>query len=157
MTRNPDRTDRASRLIKVPPHAVHRAFMDPAALARWLPPTGMAAEISAFEPRAGGAFRMALTYENPAPSLRGKTTESTDVVEGRFLELVENERIVQAVTFRSDDPAFAGEMRMTWSLAPVPGGTEVTVTAENVPPGISREDHEAGLNATLANFAAFLA
>jgi len=54
------RTDRASRLIKASPRAVYRAFVDPAAVAKWLPPKGMTAEIFAFEPRAGGAFRMAL-------------------------------------------------------------------------------------------------
>jgi len=148
------RTDQASRLINAPPRAIYRAFVDAVALAKWLPPRGMTAEIFAFEPRPGGAFRMALTYE--AAGQRGKTEDNRDVVEGRFVELVEGERIVWAVTFKSDDPSFAGEMKMTWSFAPAPGGTEVTIIAENVPPGISKEDHDAGLRSTLENLAAFI-
>ncbi|WP_274426863.1 SRPBCC family protein [Chelativorans sp. YIM 93263] len=150
------RTDRASLLIKASPRATYRAFVSPDALVEWLPPTGMKGEIFAFEPRAGGAFRIALIYEAPDPSRAGKTSDDTDIVEGRFVELVENERIVQAITFEADDPAFAGEMTMTWSLIAVPGGTEVTITAKNVPTGISKEDHDAGLNSTLANLAAFV-
>ena len=78
------------------------------------------------------------------------------MVEGRFGELVEDERIVWAVTFHSDDPSYAGEMKMTWSFVPVSGGTDVTITAENVPPGISKEDHDAGLRSTLENLAVFV-
>ena len=63
---------------------------------------------------------------------------------------------MQAFRFESDDPAFAGTMRMTWTLRPTGGGTELTVRAEDVPDGIRREDHLAGLNASLANLAAFL-
>ncbi|WP_028035740.1 SRPBCC family protein [Chelativorans sp. J32] len=148
------RTDSAARFIKAPPHVLYRAFVNADALAQWLPPLGMTAEIFAFQPRAGGALRMALNYE--ADGQRGKTEDNKDVVEGRFVELVENERIVWAVTFKSDDPSFAGEMKMTWSFAPAPGGTEVTIIAENVPPGISKEDHDAGLRSTLENLAAFI-
>lgn len=71
------------------------------------------------------------------------------------MELIPNQRMVQTVVFESDDPAFAGEMRMTWTLAPVPGGTNVTVRCENVPAGIGHEDHQAGLRSTLENLAAF--
>jgi uncharacterized protein YndB with AHSA1/START domain len=114
------RNDRASRLINAPPRAIYGAFVNPAALAPWLPPKGMTAEIFAFEPRAGGAFRMALTHD--AAGRRGKTEGNKDVLQGRFVELVEDERIVWAVTFRSDDPSFASEMTMTWRIpAPVAG------------------------------------
>jgi uncharacterized protein YndB with AHSA1/START domain len=150
------RTDRASRIVKAPPAAVYRAFIDPAALVEWLPPTGMTARIETFEPKAGGHYRMALTYDAPDPSVRGKASEDTDIVEGRFVELVQDERVVQAVTFESDDPAFAGEMRMTWSVRPVAGGTEVGIVCENVPEGISAADHAAGLSSTLDNLAEFV-
>jgi hypothetical protein len=59
------------------------------------------------------------------------------------------------VEFESDDPAFAGTMKMTWSLAPVAEGTEVTVVCENVPNGIRKEDHDTGLRSTLENLASF--
>jgi uncharacterized protein YndB with AHSA1/START domain len=75
------------------------------------------------------------------------------VVEGRFLEVVQNERIVQLVTFASDDPAFAGEMKMTWALSSAAGGTSVSIICENVPDGIGQEDHIAALRSTLDNLA----
>jgi len=63
--------------------------------------------------------------------------------------------IVQAVEFQSEDPAFAGEMIMTWTLAAVPEGTKVTIVCENVPEGIRKEDHDIGLRSTLENLAIF--
>lgn len=99
---------------------------------------------------------MALTYSKGDQSTRGKTSEDTDVVEGRFLELVPDEQVVHLVMFESDDPVFAGEMKMRWSLSPVSGGTKVTITCENVPEGIRQEDHDAGLQSTLKNLAIFV-
>lgn len=130
--------------------------MDPQALVQWLPPDGMTGEVLAFEPYEGGRYKLVLRYDqsdHPAP---GKTTEGSDVVEADFVELRPGERIVQLVEFQSDDPAFAGEMTMTWSFDPVEGGTEVTVSAHNVPPGIRQEDHETAMNLTLANLARFV-
>ena len=150
------RTDVASRAIAAPPERLYRAFVDPTALAAWLPPAGMRGRIERFDPRPGGGYRMTLTYVDPEHSTAGKTAEHEDVVEARFAELVPDERIVQLVEFESDDPAFAGVMRMTWSLSPVPGGTEVTFLCEDVPPGISAEDHAEGLNASLENLAEFI-
>jgi uncharacterized protein YndB with AHSA1/START domain len=98
---------------------------------------------------------MVLTYEG-SDHTSGKTSANSDVVKGRFVELVPNKRVVQVVEFESDELAFSSEMKMTWSLAAVPGGTEVTMAAENVPSGISAEDHEAGMTSTLANLAAFV-
>lgn len=148
------RTDRASRLIKAPAAKLYRAFVDPAALARWLPPEGMTGEILTFDPRAGGGYRMALTYDGEDHA--GKTTEHGDVVEGRFVELVPNRRIVQSAEFESDDPAFAGTMTMTWTFEPAQGGTRVAIVCEDVPQGIRKQDHDAGLKSSLANLAAFV-
>lgn len=150
------RIDSASRIIKASPQKIYKAFVEPEALVSWLPPKGMKGHIYEFDPRAGGAYRMSLTYLQPDPSTQGKTSEDTDVVKGRFLELVPDERIVQSVEFQSDDPAFAGEMIMTWSLAAVPEGTAVTIVCENVPEGIRKEDHDVGLRSTLENLAAEL-
>jgi len=122
---------------------------------RWLPPDGMSGEILAFEPHPGGAYRMILRYAD-ASGAPGKADAAHDVVDGRFVAVEENRQIVQAIRFTSDDPAFAGEMRMTWTLTPVMDGTEVAVAAEDVPPGISPEDHAAGLGVTLANLDAFV-
>ncbi|HET8729337.1 MAG TPA: SRPBCC family protein [Alphaproteobacteria bacterium] len=149
------RTDRASRVIKASPGTIYRAFVEPESLVSWLPPKGMKGHLRAFDPREGGTYCMALTYDEPGGSAPGKTSDETDVVMGRFLELVPDERVVQAIEFESDDPAFAGAMTMTWSLAAVPEGTEVTILCENVPEGIRPEDHDAGLRSTLENLAAF--
>jgi uncharacterized protein YndB with AHSA1/START domain len=150
---NGRRTDRAERLIKASPSAVYAALIDPAAVAVWLPPEGMKGQVHAFEPRAGGVFRMTLIYETPDGRTQGKSSEDADVVSGRFVALDPDRRVVQETEFQSDDPAFAGTMRITWALEPAADGTRVSVTCENVPEGISKEDHDAGLHSTLANLA----
>ncbi len=147
------RVDRAERTIGAPPSEVYGALTDGAALQAWLPPAGMSGRIEDFDPRPGGGFRMELTYRE-ADSGHGKTSETTDVTDVRFDELVPDERIVQFVDFNSDDPAFLGTMVMTWRLEPVPEGTRVTIEATDVPPGIRPEDHEVGLTSSLAHLAA---
>jgi len=149
------RTDTASRLIKAPPERVYAALTDPKALVAWLPPQGMTARLEAWDLREGGHYRMVLTYEDAAGA-RPKSTAEADVVNGRFVELVPGRRLVQAVEFVSGDPAFAGTMTMRWLLEPAGGGTQVTILAEDVPAGISAEDHDAGLRASLANLAGHL-
>ncbi|WCK56806.1 SRPBCC family protein [Aneurinibacillus sp. Ricciae_BoGa-3] len=150
------RTDSASRVIKASPHNIYKAFVDPEALVSWLPPKGMKGHILEFDARTGGAYRMSLTYLETSHSTQGKTSEHTDVVKGKFLELTPEERIVQIVEFQSDDPAFAGEMIMTWTLAAVPEGTTVTIVCENVPEGIRKEDHDVGLRSSLENLADYI-
>lgn len=151
----PGRTDTAGRLIRATPRAIYDAFVDPDAQVRWLPPSGMTGHFDLFEPWAGGCYRMTLSFtgEHATP---GKSSADADTVQGRLVELIPGERIVQTVDFESDDPAFGGTMTMTWSLRAVPEGTEVTITASDVPQGISAEDHATGLASTLANLAAFV-
>ncbi len=95
---------------------------------------------------------MVLTYVE-ATTAGGKTTDDSDVVEARFVELVPGVRVVQAVDFVSEDPGFAGAMTMTWTLAAADGGTCVEFRADAVPDGISADDHAAGLTSSLANLA----
>jgi uncharacterized protein YndB with AHSA1/START domain len=149
------RVDVASRVIGVPPDRVYSALMDPEALTAWLPPAGMRGSFERFDPRPGGSYRLVLTYGDTS-SARGKTTADSDVVEARFVDVVPGVRVVQAVDFESDDPAHAGTMTMTWELIPVDGGTRVDVRAEDVPAGISAEDHAAGLSSSLANLRTYL-
>jgi uncharacterized protein YndB with AHSA1/START domain len=150
------RVDSALRVVKPPPADIYRAHVDPNALVRWLPPTGMKGRIETFDPGDGREYRIVLTYVDASQSATGKTTRDADVVHGRFLELVPDRRIVQSVRFESADPNFAGEMKLTWKLNQAPEGTTVVITAENVPDGITRADHEAGFAATLDNPAAFV-
>jgi uncharacterized protein YndB with AHSA1/START domain len=153
VTGTPERVDRASRIVAAPVERVYAALVDGEAVVRWLPPDGATGAIEAFEPWAGGAFRMTLHF---AASGGGKTTSDSDTVDARFVEVAPNERIVQDVDFVSEEPAFAGTMRMTWSVAPRDSGTEITVAAEHVPSGISKEDHAKGLASSLANLAAYV-
>src|SRR6266511_366367 len=120
------RTDSASRLIAAPPERVYSAFVDREALVAWLPPDGLTARFERFDPRPGGSYRLVLTYADTSGA-PGKATPESEVV--------------QAVDFVSDDPAFAGTMTMTWEVNAVDGGTRVDIIAEEVPDGISAEDH----------------
>jgi uncharacterized protein YndB with AHSA1/START domain len=149
------RTDTASRLISAPVERVYAALVDPDALMEWLPPDGMTGRIERFDARPGGSYRMVLTYAD-ASTASGKTTAGSDVVETRFVDLVPGVRVVQAVDFVSDDPAYAGTMTMTWEVAAADDGTRVEFRADDVPDGISPEDHAAGLASSLANLAAYL-
>ena len=149
------RTDTASRVIAAPLDRVYAALVDSEALTVWLPPDGMSGRFERFDARPGGSYRLVLTYAD-ASTARGKTTADADVVEARFIDVVPRSRVVQAVDFVSDDPAQAGTMTMTWEVTAVEHGTRVEFRAENVPVGISAEDHAAGMNSSLANLAAHL-
>ena len=151
----PKRVDFASKIIKASPQKLYPALVDQKALLAWLPPHGMKGEFQEFEPRAGGRYVMTLSYES-AEHTPGKSSEHSDVVRGQFAELVPNVRVVQLIDFESDDPAFAGTMKMTWALASVAQGTEVSITCENVPDGVSEADHAVGLASSLNNLAAFV-
>lgn len=148
------RVDEASRTIRASPAVLYRAFADRRAMESWLPPTGMTGRVERFDFREGGSYRMRLTYVGEDTG-EGKSSDDSDEVEARFVRLVENRRIEQAVTFESDDPRFSGVMTVLWTFVPAGPGTEVTVRCENVPEGISADDHAAGLRSTLENLAKF--
>ena len=148
-----DRIDSASRIIRATPQAIYRAHLDRDAIAAWRPPEGMRAEIYAFEPREGGSYRMAFIYLDPGS---GKTTADADLFEGRFVELIPDQRIIEQVSFQSDDPAYGGAMTIVTSLTPVEDGTRVLVEISDVPPGISPEDHQVGMDSSLSGLAAFV-
>lgn len=149
------RTDRASRVIAAPLESVWAAFVDPGALVAYLPPGGMIGRFERFDARPGGSYRMVLTYSD-ASGAPGKATMDSDVVEARFVDIVPDKRVVLAVDFISDDSAYAGTMVMNWEVTAVDAGTRVSIVAEDVPDGISAEDHAAGLASSLAKLAAYL-
>jgi uncharacterized protein YndB with AHSA1/START domain len=142
-------------VIAAPLEHVYAALVDPDALIAWLPPEGMSGRFERFDARPGGSYRMVLTYAD-ASGAPGKATADSDIVEGRFLDVVPGARVVQAVDFVSDDPAYAGTMTMTWEVTAADAGTRVGIRADDVPDGISAEDHAAGLASSLANLAAYL-
>jgi uncharacterized protein YndB with AHSA1/START domain len=98
------------------------------------------------------AYRLVLTYAD-ASRAAGKAADDSAIVEARYVDIVPDVRVVQAVDFVSDDPAFAGTTTMTWEVTAVDGGTRVDITADDVPDGISAEDHAIGLASSLANLA----
>jgi len=149
------RTDRGTRVVAAPPGRVWAALVDPEALLAWLPPGGMTGRFERFEARPGGSYRMVLTYDD-ASGAPGKATADSDIVEARFVAVVPGERVVQAVDFVSDDPAYAGTMTMTWEVTAVETGTRVDIIAEDVPDGVSADDHAAGLASSLAKLAAYV-
>jgi uncharacterized protein YndB with AHSA1/START domain len=149
------RTDTASRVIAAPPERVFAALVDPEALLTWLPPDGMSGTFEHFDAQPGGSYRLVLTHADASTS-PGKATAGTDIVDARFVDIAPGERVVQAVDFVSDDPAFAGTMIMTWTVTAVGTATRVDIAAEDVPDGISAADHAAGLASSLTNLAAYL-
>lgn len=142
-------------MIAATPERVYAALVDPEAVVAWLPPDGMSGGIDRFDLRPGGSYRMVLTYADAFAS-KGKASADSDIVEARFIDIVPGVRVVQAVDFVSDDPAYAGTMTMTWQVTAADGGARVDITAEDVPDGINAEDHSAGLASSLRNLADFL-
>jgi uncharacterized protein YndB with AHSA1/START domain len=152
-------TTSVSRVIKAPRHTVYQAFIDADAVASWLAPGTMKGHVHTFDPREGGEIRMSLTYQNLEESpdgKGGKSSTDTDTFQGKFSELIPDEKIVWLTEFESQQPEFAGEMKLTWSFVDAEGGTEVTVLCENIPPGIRPEDNEAGSRSSLEKLALFL-
>jgi uncharacterized protein YndB with AHSA1/START domain len=147
---------RTSRLINASREVRYRAFLDPDALAVWLAPEGMTGKVHEFDGLVGGGYRMSLFYSASDETYRGKTSEREDRFTARFVELTPPTRIVEAVTFESDDPAFAREMRMVVTFEEKDDGTEVTFLFENIPPGIRPEDNDAGTRSTLEKLARFV-
>jgi uncharacterized protein YndB with AHSA1/START domain len=149
------RIDSASRLISALPETIYRAFAEPGALVQWLPPANMTGAMLHFDFREGGSYRMRLTYKDPQAQV-GQTTEDADEFEVQLIGLEAGKRIEQEITFDSSDADFSGTMRMVWTFEPEGEATRVTVRAENVPAGISPEDHETGLKSSLENLTAFV-
>ena len=116
------------RVLRAPPERVYRAFLDPDAMAKWLPPHGFTGRVLGMDARVGGSYRMQFTnFSNGQSHAFG----------GTYLELVPGERIVHTDSF--DDPNLPGEMRTTITFRPVLVGTEVTAVQEGIPAVIPTE------------------
>lgn len=116
------------RVLRAPPAKVYRAFTEPLAMCRWLPPYGFLAEMLEQDLRVGGRHRMAFINFG---------TGHRHSFGGEYLELVPHERL--RYTDRFDDPGLPGEMVVTVTLRPVLCGTELQVTQEHVPAVIPPE------------------
>ena len=148
---------RNSAFIPASPDTLYRAFTDPAALAVWMAPGDMTGRVHGFDHSVGGGYQMSLYYPASDDAGRGKTADREDRYTARFVELAPPTRIVEAITFDSPDPAFAGEMIMEVTLAPADGGTTVSIVFKNIPPGIRPADNELGTQLSLEKLARYVA
>jgi uncharacterized protein YndB with AHSA1/START domain len=153
---NTGASTRNSAVIRAPREAVYRAFTDPAALAVWQAPGEMTGVVHEFDARVSGGYQMSLFYPETEQEARGKTAAREDRFTARYVELTPPSRIVEAITFDTTDPAFAGEMTMAVTLAERDGGTEVTLVFEHLPAGIRPEDNEEGTRLSLEKLARFV-
>ena len=119
---------RVHRVLRAPPDRVYRAFLDPDAMAKWLPPDGFTGRVHHLEPKVGGSFRMSFTNFTTGPS---------HSFGGEYLELVPNERI--RYTDKFDDPGLPGVMHATASLRAVSCGTELSIEQDGIPEAIPLE------------------
>ena len=121
-------TIRLHRVLKAPPERVYRAFLDPDALVKWMPPHGFTAKVHQLEARTGGKFRMSFTnFSNGQSHSFG----------GEYVELVPNERIRNTDKF--DDSSLPGMIQQTVVFKKVSCGTELSITQEGVPDAIPAE------------------
>ncbi len=124
----PTSTIRLHRVLRGKPERVYRAFLNPEAIAKWLPPFGFTCTVHELRPEVGGTHRMSFT---------NFTTGNSHSFGGEYVELVPSEKLVY--TDRFDDPNLPGEMRITVTLEPVSCGTAITIIQEGVPEVIPAE------------------
>ena len=126
----PDNTNtvRLHRVLKATPERVYRAFLDPDAMAKWLPPNGFTGKVHHLDAKVGGGYKMSFT---------NFTTGKSHSFGGTYLELKPHERIRYSNKF--DAPALPGEMQTTITLKPVFCGTELNITQEGIPVAIPAE------------------
>jgi uncharacterized protein YndB with AHSA1/START domain len=116
------------RVLKAPPSRVYKAFLDAAALAKWLPPAGFTCAVHNLDAKVGGTFRMTFTeFESGGGNSFG----------GEYLELVKNEKL--KYTDKFDDPNLAGEIVVTVVLKEVSCGTDVSIEQAGLPDIIPQE------------------
>jgi uncharacterized protein YndB with AHSA1/START domain len=135
-------TVRLHRVLATTPEKLYRAFLEPDAVAKWLPPNGFACTVHHLEARVGGTHKM---------SFRNFTTGNGHSFGGRYLELVPGERLRYTDSF--DDPNLPGEMTVTVDLKNVPVGTELTIVQDGVPDAIPVEACYIGWQQSLENLA----
>ncbi|MDE2086385.1 MAG: SRPBCC family protein [Xanthomonadaceae bacterium] len=131
-------TVRLLRVFTAPPERVYRAFLDPAALAKWLPPDGFTGTVHELDARVGGHYRMSFTHFGNGHAHR---------FGGTYLELVPNQRIVHDDRF--DDPNLPGTMVTTIVLREVGCGTEVQIEQAGIPDMIPVEQCHLGWQESL--------
>ena len=115
-------TVRLHRVLRSTPERIYRAFLDPDAMAKWLPPNGFTGKVHYLDAKVGGTFKMSFT---------NFTTKHSHSFGGEYLELVPSVRIRHTDKF--DDPNLPGEMQVTINLKKVSVGTELDIVQEGIP------------------------
>jgi uncharacterized protein YndB with AHSA1/START domain len=128
MPANNTNTIRLHRVLRAKPERIYRAFLDPDALVKWMPPNGFTGKVHHLEAEVGGTYKM---------SFANFTTGKSHSFGGTYLELKPHERIRNTDKF--DDPNLPGEMQVTIALKQVSCGTELNITQEGVPAVIPAE------------------
>jgi uncharacterized protein YndB with AHSA1/START domain len=121
-------TIRLHRVLRAIPERVYKAFLDPDAMAKWLPPNGFTGKVHQMDAKVGGVHKMSFT---------NFTTGRSESFGGKYLELVPHERIRYTDVF--DDKNLPGEMQVTVTLKKVTVGTELNIVQEGVPAAIPPE------------------
>ena len=132
-------TLRLHRVLKAPPERVYRAFTDPAAMCKWLPPHGFTGTMHHMEPKVGGSWRMSFT---------NLSAGATHTFGGNYLELQPGKRL--RYTSKFDDTNVPGEMTTTVELSQVFCGTEMQITQEGIPDVIPSQACHLGWQESLA-------
>lgn len=140
--------------VKAPRARVYAALLDADSVQKWMVPSGMTSRIHAFDAREGGSFRISLTYE--VPNGTGKTSSNTDTHHGTFVKLVPDELVVQLVEFETPNPDMQGEMRISYELRDVDGGTDIIAVHEGLPDAVAPEENELGWKSSLGKLAALV-
>jgi uncharacterized protein YndB with AHSA1/START domain len=130
------------RVITAKPEKVYRAFLEPDAMARWIPPNGFTGKVHHMDAKVGGTFKMSFT---------NFTSGTVIAFGGDYLEMVPNERLRYTDVF--DDPNLPGVMTVTVSLKKVSVGTELSITQEGIPEVIPLEACYLGWQESLRNLA----
>jgi uncharacterized protein YndB with AHSA1/START domain len=137
-----DNTVRLHRVLRAPAERVYRAFLDPEAMAKWLPPHGFTGKVQSIDARVGGGYRMSFTNFG---------TGKSHSFGGTYAELTPHERI--RYTDRFDDPNLPGEMQVTVTLRRVMCGTELEVVQSGIPAAIPAEMCYLGWQESLSQLA----
>jgi uncharacterized protein YndB with AHSA1/START domain len=135
-------TVRLHRVLTTTPEKIYRAFLEPDAMAKWLPPNGFACTVHHMDANVGGGFKM---------SFRNFTTGQSHSFGGEYVELVPNERL--RYTDRFDDPNLSGTLTVTVELKKVMMGTELNVVQDGIPDAIPVEACYLGWQQSLENLA----
>jgi uncharacterized protein YndB with AHSA1/START domain len=135
-------TVRLHRVFTAPPDRIYRAFLEPEAIAKWLPPNGFTCTVHSFDAKVGGGFKM---------SFRNFTTGHSHSFGGKYLELTPGKRVRYTDVF--DDPNLPGEMTVTVDIKQVSVGADVSIVQEGIPDAIPAEACYLGWQESLRNLA----